>query len=162
MNDNQPEPYYLTEEGYAELKKEYERLTNERKPEVIQKVKEARAKGSLEDNPELENVREEQMMLEGRILEIEQILENSKIINPSQISSSKIVIGSKVTVEIEGDKETYQIVGTAEADPIAGKISYESPVGKSLLGLESGDEVSIKLPHAQLTYKVITIHSAEN
>jgi len=153
------EPYYLTQEGYNQLKEEYRRLTKEEKPVLLKQVKEARGKGNLEDNPEYENVRDQQMMLEGRILEIEQILENAKVITPEAQISASISIGATVTVEIEGNHEVYQIVGSAEADPSSGKISYESPVGKALLGLKPGDAVSVSLPHAAITYKVIKIHS---
>lgn len=152
------EPYYLTQDGYNQLKEEYRLLVNNEKPKVIKKMKEARAKGNLEDNPEYDSVREEQMMLEGRILEIEQILEHAKIVDTERVIDGQIMIGSKVTVEIDGDAETYQIVGSAEADPGNGKISYESPVGKALLGLSPGDLVEVKLPHATLSYKVVEIH----
>lgn len=155
------EPYYLTQDGYNQLKEEYRKLTKEEKPVLLDQVKEARGKGNLEDNPEYENVRDQQMMLEGRILEIEQILENAKVVSPEAIVSTAITIGAKVTVEIEGDHEIYQIVGSAEADPGSGKISYESPVGKALLGLKPGDTVSVSLPHAAITYKVIKIHSKD-
>lgn len=153
------EPYYLTQEGYNQLKEEYRRLTKEEKPVLLKQVKEARGKGNLEDNPEYENVRDQQMMLEGRILEIEQILENAKVISPEAQVSAAISVGATVTVDIEGSHEIYQIVGSAEADPSSGKISYESPVGKALLGLKPGDVVSVSLPNAAITYKVIKIHS---
>lgn len=153
------EPYYLTQDGYNQLKEEYRKLTKEEKPVLLKQVKEARGKGNLEDNPEYENVRDQQMMLEGRILEIEQILENAKVITPEASVNTAITIGATVTVEIEGSHEIYQIVGSAEADPTSGKISYESPVGKALLGLKPGDAVSVTLPHAAITYKVVKIHS---
>ncbi|MCA9390320.1 transcription elongation factor GreA [candidate division WWE3 bacterium] len=154
------QPYYLTQEGYNQLKQEYRTLVKEEKPKIIKKIKEARAKGNLEDNPEYDSVREEQMHLEGKILEIEQILERSKIVDTEHVTTGKITIGSTVTVEIEGEKETYQIVGSAEADPGNGKISYESPVGKSLLGLKPGDNIEVKLPHVLLKYRVIKIHES--
>ncbi len=153
------QPYFLTQAGYNQLKEEYRSLLEEEKPAVIRRIKEARAKGNLEDNPEYELVREEQMLLEGRILEIEQILENTKIVDNNGLVNGKVSIGSTVTVELDGDTETYQIVGSAEANPIEGKISYESPVGKSLLGLKPSDLVEVKLPHATLKYKVIEIHT---
>lgn len=155
------EPYYLTQDGYNQLKEEYRKLTKEEKPVLLNQVKEARGKGNLEDNPEYENVRDQQMMLEGRILEIEQILENAKVISSEAHISAAITIGATVTVEIEGSHEIYQIVGSAEADPGSGKISYESPVGKALLGLKPGDTVSVSLPHAAITYKVVKIHSKD-
>jgi transcription elongation factor GreA len=153
------QPYFLTQEGYNQLKEEYRSLLDDDKPKIIKRIKEARAKGNLEDNPEYESVREEQMLLEGRIMEIEQILENAKIVENGGSVHGKVSIGSTVTVEIDGEKETYQIVGSAEANPIAGKISYESPVGKSLLGLKPADIVEVRLPHATLKYKVLQIHT---
>lgn len=153
------QPYFLTQEGYNQLKEEYRVLLEEEKPAVISRIKEARAKGNLEDNPEYELVREEQMLLEGRILEIEQILDNTKIVDSSNLVNGKVSIGSTVSVELDGETETYQIVGSAEANPIAGKISYESPVGKALLGLKPSDIVEIKLPHVTLKYKIVDIHT---
>lgn len=152
------EPYYLTQDGYNKLKQEYHKLTKEDKPEMLQQVKEARGKGNLEDNPEFENVRDQQMMLEGRIIEIEQILENAKVIDPEQNVSTTVNVGAMVTVEIDGEHVVYQLVGSAEADPATGKISYESPVGKALLGLKMGDEVEVRLPHTTILYKVVKIH----
>lgn len=151
--------YYLTQEGYNQLKQELDQLKKVERPIIIEKVKEARSKGGgLEDNSEYESVREEQMMLEGRILEIEDILDNSKIVDVAEADTTKISVGSRVTVELEGEQEVYQIVGSAEADPGNGKISYESPVGKALLGLQPNDTVEVSLPHIKLAYRVLEIH----
>ena len=153
------EPYYLTSEGYKHLKDEYRHLKKVEKPKLLKQVKEARSKGNLDNNPEFENVREQQMILEGRIYEIEEILDNAKVVDIEKTDSNKVDIGNTVTVEIDGNEEQYQIVGSAEADPVSGKISYESPVGKALLGLKPGDSVDILLPHTKLHYTVVAIHT---
>lgn len=150
--------YYLTQEGLDNLKTEYERLKGEDWPEVLQRVSEARELGKLEDNQEYEHAKHAKDIIEGRMVELEDIIANAAVIAPERIIDGKIVLGSTVTVEVKGDHQTFTIVGSVEADPSQGKLSCESPVGQQLLGLEEGDIIEIKLPHATIEYKIIKIH----
>ncbi len=153
--------YYLTQEGFDNLKVEHERLRGSDWPAVLKRVSEARELGKLEDNQELEEAKSAKDMIEGRLLELEDILERAEIIDVTAQGNRTrgiVTIGSTVTVEIQGAEQTFTLVGSIEADPGKGKISHESPVGKNLMGLKEGDIVEIKLPHATFEYKIIKIH----
>lgn len=151
--------YFLTQKGLQNLQKEHQTLVEVEKPKVVERVRKAREMGSLDDNPEYDAARDEQSRLEGRIWEIGEILAHAQIVEEQKKISGKISVGSTVTVEIEGEKQAFTIVGSVEADPALGKISHESPVGKSLLGLGEGDTVEVELPHGKFTYKILEIHS---
>ena len=130
----------LTLQGKADLEKELKTLIDGR-AEITEKIATARAFGDLSENEDYSAARSEQKVAEGRILEIQDILKNAKIIENQ--SSEKISLGSTVTVELKGKSFTYNIVGPVEANPLEGKISNESPVGKALLGKKSGDEYTL-------------------
>lgn len=149
--------YFLTQEGLQNLEREYRTLIEVEKPKVVERVRKAREMGSLDDNPEYDAARDEQSRLEGRIWEVGEILAHAQIVEEQKKVKGKINVGSTITVEIEGEKETFTIVGSVEADPSLGKISHESPVGKALLGLQEGDSVEVALPHGRFTYKVLEI-----
>lgn len=135
--------YYLTQEGLEELKKELDYLKLEKRPEVIQALKDARAQGDLSENAEYDAARSEQAEVEGRITQLEIMLEKAVIIE--QQDTDKVSIGSKVVIEYVEDKEedTYTIVGTSEVDPFANKISNESPLAKALIGLKVNDVATV-------------------
>lgn len=146
---------YVTSDGLTKLKSEYEDLTRVKRKEVAERIAVAREMGETDDvNPEYEAAREEQSFIEGRILELEDILKNAEIIDHAKNGSKMVEVGSTVTVQIGTDHETYTIVGSVEAEPSAGKISHESPVGKSLLGLKVGDEVEVTTPMTTLKYRI--------
>lgn len=155
--------YFLTAEGIFNLRKEYERLKNVERPKVIQRIKQAREMGNLEDNQEYDLAREAQNILEGRILEILEILEHARTISDSDLAApeylGRISLGKTVTVEVQGKQQTFTLVGSIESDPGNGKLSHESPVGSKLMGLKSGDVVTIELPHATFDYKIIQVHN---
>ena len=130
----------LTQKGKEDLEKELKSLIDGR-AEITEKIATARAFGDLSENEDYSAARTEQKVAEGRILEIEDILKNAKIIESS--ASDKISLGSIVTVELKGKTFTYSIVGPVEANPLEGKISNESPVGKALLGKKSGDSYTL-------------------
>lgn len=153
---------YLTAGGLKDLKNEYEKLTKEERPRVAARIARAREFGDLSENAEYDAAREQQSFIEGRIAELEEILKNAQVISKKSGDLKLVQVGTTVTVEIEGDKETYTIVGSVEAQPEQGKISHESPVGQALLGLKEGDKVEVEMPHANITYKIIKIHSGEN
>ncbi|MDP2861011.1 MAG: transcription elongation factor GreA [bacterium] len=150
--------FYLTKEGLEELKKEYDRLSNTKRPEVVIRLARAREMGDLSENAEYTAARDELSFLDGRLAEMEDVLKNAQAISSKTGETNIVAIGSSVTVEIDGEETRYTIVGSVEAAPEKGKISDESPVGKALLGLKVGDEVEINLPSANLRCRIKKIH----
>lgn len=144
----------LTEEGLKRLKEEYEELVNVKRKEVTEKIARAREFGDLSENSEYDSAREEQSFTEGRIMELEEILSHSKLIEKA--GKNTVGIGSKVKVQTDGAINEFVIVSSVEANPMEGKISNESPVGKALLGSKIGDEVQISSA-IQATYKVLEV-----
>lgn len=147
--------FHLTAEGVAELKAELENLIAER-VNVAERIKTAREFGDLSENAEYQVARQEQEKNEARIAEIEHIVANVEVIKPGA-GGSKVRLGSKVKLEAGGKAKEFQVVGTVEADPLEGKISDESPIGKALLGRKLGDEIEIKTPIETATYKISAI-----
>lgn len=141
----------ITKEGKKELEEELEAL-KARRPEIAEKIATARAFGDLSENEEYSSARSEQKTVENRILEIEDILKNAKIIRSA--AHSKVVLGATVKVKVDGKEKTYSIVGPVEANPLEGKISNESPIGKALLGLSKGESTTMANGK---TYKVVEI-----
>ena len=125
----------------------------------MERIKIARSFGDLSENSEYDSAKEEQAFVEGRITTIENMIRNAKIIGSEELSSDTVSLGSSVTfVELpNGDEETYIIVGSAEADPIEGKISNDSPIAKSLLGRKIGDEVTAQTPGGEMKVKITSI-----
>lgn len=147
--------FRLTQEGVDELKSEHAGLVAQR-PQVADRIKHARELGDLSENAEYQSAREEQDRLEARISELEHVLQNAQIIKKPK-GAGKVSLGSTVVLKDGGKPLTYQVVGTMEADPTAGKISDESPIGKALMGKVVGDKVEIKTPAGAHSYKVIEI-----
>ena len=139
---------YLTESGLEEKKKELEYLKMEKRPQVIEALKEARALGDLSENAEYDAARNEQAEVEGRIKELELMLENAVIVNKE--SNGCVNIGSTITIAYdEDDVEEYTIVGSTEADPFENKISNVSPLAQAVLGHRSGDVVTVASPDGE-------------
>lgn len=130
----------ITADGRKKLEAELKDLIS-RRPEIAEKIATARSFGDLSENEDYSAARGEQKVLEGRILEIQDILLRAKIIKKN--TKSKIDIGSVVTLESDGKTNTYALVGAVEANPLEGKISNESPIGKAILGKKVGDEVTL-------------------
>ena len=126
----------LTAEGKKELEKELDELIKGR-PEITERIATARAFGDLSENEEYSSARSEQKMAESRILEIQEILKNAKIIKGGK--KDKIDLGANVTLDMGGREVSYTVVGPTEANPLEGKISNESPIGKALLGRKAGE-----------------------
>jgi transcription elongation factor GreA len=148
--------FRLTKVGIDELKLELEGLTAER-AEIAESIRTAREFGDLSENSEYQSARAAQERNESRISEIEHILQNVELIKTPH-SSAKVQLGSKVSLKSDdGTTKEFQIVGTVEADPLNGKISDESPIGKALIGKQEKDEVEIKTPLESTVYKVIGI-----
>jgi len=141
-------PSYITPEGLERLREELRRLRGEKRLEVAQQLRVAIEAGDLSENAGYEEAKREQAFVEGRILEIERILANAQIVHEGDGRGTATVhVGSRVTIEEDGyAPEKYRIVGSAEAAPLEGLISNESPVGKALLGKAVGAEVEVKTP----------------
>jgi transcription elongation factor GreA len=149
--------YLLTQAGLIKLNEELKVLVNEKRKEVIERIREAAAHGDLSENADYAQAREEQSFIEGRIQEIEDMIKNAEIITAST-QHSTVTIGSTVKVKV-GDKEkTYTIVGSNEANPNEGKISNESLVGRALLGKKIGDRVMVTTPAGDMEYEVAAIN----
>ena len=148
---------YLTEEGLNELKKELDFLKLEKRPEIINALKDARALGDLSENAEYDAAISEQATTEARIKELEKMLENVEII--SDVKTDSVALGTKVKLEYVGDDETdeYSIVGSKEADPFLNKISNESPIAQAILGHKVGDIVNVTSPNGEYQVKVVEI-----
>ena len=134
----QKKDVHLTADGKKDLEKELEDLIA-RRPEIAEKIATARAFGDLSENEEYSSARAEQKMVENRILEIQDILKNAKVIRASK--KDKVSLGTNVKIDLGGRKLEYTVVGAAEANPLEGKISNESPIGKVIMGLKVGETV---------------------
>ena len=148
---------YLTQEGLDDLKRELDYLKLEKRPEVINLLKEARALGDLSENAEYDAARTAQAEVESKIKEIEVMLENAVVISGEK--SDTVSIGSNVKIKYVDDDEIeeYTIVGSKEADPFENKISNESPIGKALLGSKKNQTVDVEAPAGIVKYKVLSI-----
>lgn len=138
----------LTKEGKAKLEEELEYLRTVRRPQVAERIHQAKELASTQNNAEYDDAKNEQAFVEGRILTLERLLQNAVIIDEEEAHhASRVQVGSDVVVLDEGgEKRTFSIVGFTEADPKAGKISNESPVGRALLGHRQGDVVEVVVP----------------
>lgn len=151
--------YKFTEEGLKKLEAELEDLKTNGRRDIAERIKIARGYGDLSENSEYDDAKNEQAKIEARIVELEAMLKNYEIITDDEISGDKVVIGVTVTIKDVNSKEqfTYAIVGSAEADPISGKISDESPVGKALIGHKVKETVEVELPNGKALYKIVDI-----
>ena len=151
--------YKLSAERLEELKKELVYLKTVREKEVADQIKEARSFGDLSENSEYDEAKNEQGKLYSRIAEIENILANHIVIAENEEDHDTVRLGSTITVlDVEfKEEETYQVVGSQEADPMNGRISEESPFGKALLGKAAGEDVVVDAPAGTIHYKIVKI-----
>jgi transcription elongation factor GreA len=149
---------YLTPEGRRELRQELDKLVNVKRPALAERLHKAIAQGDLSENADYHTAKEEQSFLEGRIQEIEAILRSAELIKETN-RSDVVSLGSHVTVVEDGmeDPETFRIVGIAEADPINGKVSHESPIGRALLGRRVQDVVTVEAPGGEIAFRITGI-----
>ena len=149
-------PAYISRDGLEKLRAELDEMVNVRRAEVASRISEAKEHGDITENAEYEDAKNEQAFIEGRIQSLSALVKNAVIID-EKTSKTHVQIGS--TVELEGDhgRESYTIVGSAEASPAEGRISNESPVGRALLGKKKGDKVTVSVPAGDLVYKVVGI-----
>jgi transcription elongation factor GreA len=148
--------YLLTQEGLVKLNEELKHLVNDKRKEVIERIREAVAHGDLSENADYAQAREEQSFIEGRIEEIEDMIKNAEIISTSQ-KHNTVSIGSTIKVKVGDAEKQYTIVGSNEANPLEGKISNESLVGRALLGQKMGDKVMIQTPAGEKEYEIVSI-----
>ena len=150
--------FFLTSEGYLELETELNYLKTDKRNEVLNALKEARALGDLSENAEYDSARDEQAKLEARIKEVEYILEHATIIDENS-DSDTVQIGSTVELEYDGDDETeeYRIVGSQEADPFNNKISNESPIASAILNKKVGETVEVCSPDGVYKVKIVSV-----
>jgi transcription elongation factor GreA len=147
----------MLQEGYQKLQADLKRLKEER-PQIVDAIEEARAHGDLSENAEYHAAKERQGQVEASIADIEDKLSRAQIIDPRELSGDKIVFGATVTLLDEDEKPIrYQIVGQTEADASQGRISYNSPIGRALIGRKVDDEVEVSVPAGDRYYLVSKI-----
>lgn len=151
--------YPMTAEGLEKLKQELDDLKLVKRPEVIDRIKVARSYGDLSENSEYEAAKDEQAFIEGRISTVETMIRYAEIVDNANTAKNEVALGKEVTFQEVGEKEkeTYKIVGTAEADPFGGKISNESPIAQALIGKKVGDVVAIPLPVGEMEVKIVKV-----
>lgn len=154
---NADKPVYVSAEGLKKLEAELEELRTVRRAEVAGRIHNAMEFGDFSENSELEQAKNDQAFLEGRILTLEQMLKNAVVIDQNS-HHERVEIGSHVMVEAEGERAEYVIVGSAEAAPSEGRISNESPVGRALLGHRAGETLRLTVPAGAVEMKIVAVN----
>lgn len=150
---------FVTKAGLEELKHELEDLNKIKRPQVLERVSQARSMGDLAENSEYTAAREELSLIDGRIEELSDIIKSASLIEESYANGQAIVqLGSSITLSVNGKKEEFVLVGEWEADPKNKKISHESPLGKALIGKAIGDKVEVEAPAGKVLYTVVGIN----
>ena len=150
-----PEPVQLSQPALDRMTAELDDLTRVKRREVVARIKSAREHGDLKENAEYHAARAEQSFLEGRVQALEDRLRRAVVVE--EVASGRVVVGSSVRLETDGDEVTYTIVGSTEADPAAGRLSSVSPVGAALLGAVAGAEVEVRTPRGSVRYRVLAV-----
>ncbi|MFP3357690.1 transcription elongation factor GreA [Planococcus citreus] len=155
-NDKQ---FPMTAAGKQKLEDELDYLKTVKRKEVVERIKVARSFGDLSENSEYDSAKEDQAFVEGRISTLESMIRNAVIINEEEAGNDVVRLGKTVTfMEIpDGEEEAYTIVGSAEADPLEGRISNDSPIAKSMLGRTVGDRVKVLTPGGEMEVKIVSI-----
>lgn len=146
----------LTAKGLEALKKELLELIEVKRPFLVERLSNARSQGDLSENSDYQNAKEELGFLEGRIDELNEVIKNAKIVNDSG-NKNGIGVGTKVTVRVNGIKNTFEIVGEWEADIVNKKISHTSPLGSALVGKKVGEKFEVEAPVGKILYEVVSI-----
>ena len=149
----------ITDEGLKRLEAELEELKSVKRKEIAEKIRVALSFGDLSENSEYDEAKNEQAILEGRITELENKLKNVQVLDVSEINTEVVHMGSTVRLlnKETGEEEKYQIVGSTEADPLGGRISDESPVGRALLGQAVGEDIEVETPAGTVVYTLAEI-----
>ena len=153
---NMDKPVYVSAEGLKKMEAELEELRTVKRAEVAERIHNAMEFGDFSENSELEQAKNDQAFLEGRILSLEQTLKRAQVIDQSTHHES-VEVGSTVIVESDGERTQYVIVGSAEAAPNEGRISNESPVGKALIGRKAGETVKFNVPAGAVQIKILGV-----
>ena len=148
----------LTQNGLEALKNELNELITVKRPFLVDRLSNARAQGDLSENSDYQNAKEELGFLEGRIDELTDVIKNAKVVKDSG-NSNMVGMGTKVTVRVNGVKNTFEIVGEWEADMLKKKISHTSPLGSALVGKKVGEKIEVDAPVGKLVYEVVDIDS---
>jgi transcription elongation factor GreA len=149
----------ITPEGATRLREELTQLKGVARPAIIQAIAVAREHGDLSENAEYHAAREKQSFIEGRIKEIEDKLARAEVIDPSKLAGDRVAFGAtiKLSNTDTGEEVTYRVLGADESDLAKGSISITSPLARSLLGKQVGDEVKVRMPGGERTYEVLEI-----
>jgi len=153
---NADKPVYVSAEGLKKLEAELEELRTSKRAEVAERIHNAMEFGDFSENSELEQAKNDQAFLEGRVQSLEQMLKRAVVIDETA-NHERVEIGSKVVVESDGEKTQYVIVGSAEAAPGEGKISNESPVGRALIGHRPGETVKLQVPAGMIELRIVGV-----
>jgi len=153
----------VTPEGMEKLQSELTHLTEVRRREIADRIRQAREFGDISENSEYDDAKTEQGLLERRISELQRRVRNAKVVNPSEaVSDDSVDLGTRVTLRVVGqDKErTFQIVGANESDPTSGKLSHASPVGRAVLKRRVGEKVTVATPRGSTEYEIVNVEVA--
>lgn len=150
-------PVLLTKEGLRQLEDELDQLVRVRRSEIAERIRQAREFGDIAENAEYTEAKNEQSLVEGRIQTLEAMVRNAVVIEDEPREAGVVGVGASVTVGTEDGDETYTIVGAAEADPLHGRISNESPLGRALLGHRAGEEVEWTSPSGTSRVKILSV-----
>ena len=151
-------PVLLTKEGLRALEDELDQLVSVRRGEVAERIRQARDFGDIAENAEYTEAKNEQSLVEGRIQTLEAMVRNAVMIEEERRERGVVAVGSQVKVSSDEGEESYSIVGPAEADPLAGRISNESPLGRALLGHKPGDEVEWTSPIGTSRVRILSVN----
>lgn len=147
----------VTQSGYEQLKVEYEDLVNVKRPHVVARLERARGEGDLSENSDYTSAKDELEFLDGRIDELKSVIENALVVSDVPKTTSKVALGTTVTVKVNGKESEYKIVGEWEADPLNKKISHDSPLGQALIDKTVGEIVEVEAPAGKVSYKILEI-----
>lgn len=147
---------FITQEGLKKLKQELEELKTVKRPELIQRIQDAKELGDLSENADYQSAKEEQGFLEGRIMELKDLIKNAVVVKKTK-NNGKVNIGSQVKIKSGNATFEYTLTGPNESDPLGGKISNESPLGQAIMDKKRGEEFYITTPNGEMKYKVLEV-----
>ncbi len=152
----------VTREGFEKLHTELKHLTEVRRREEADRIRQAREFGDISENSEYDDAKNEQYLLERRIGELQRRIRNAKVVDPSEMEGDAVDLGTRVTLRAVGEEEerTFQIVGANESDPTSGKLSHASPVGRAVLKRRVGEKVTVSTPRGATEYEIVNVEAA--
>jgi len=152
----------VTPEGMEKLQKELAYLTDVRRREVADRIRQAREFGDISENSEYDDAKNEQGLLERRIGELQRRIRNVRVVDPSEAEQDAVDLGTSVTLRVvgKGQERTFQIVGANESDPTSGKLSHASPVGRAVLKKKVGEKVTVSTPRGATEYEIVNVEAA--